>query len=184
MSVTTTIHRAYNDVVASHYDLDPQGVIGRSLDLAVRQLQSEDFFGPAWPSSAISRYRHGDRAISWRSSWTCPGDQIVPFGLDLAENMVENAREPAPQPDRGWWATTVRSMYYFPGQQFDCICTHFVTGYVSDAGVLAPKIANRLRPGGYWSLVGGTKAAYAAPPGQGRFAAPSLADRHRLAKNG
>ena len=48
---TATIHRAYNDVVASHYDLDPQGVIGRSLDLAVRQLQSQDLFEPANPAT-------------------------------------------------------------------------------------------------------------------------------------
>ena len=33
--------------------------------------------------------------------------------------------------------------------------------------VLAPKIAGRLKPGGYWSLVGGTKAAYPALQAKG-----------------
>ena len=55
---------------------------------------------------------------------------------------------------------------HFPGQQFDCICTHFVTGYVA-MRVLGPEIASRLKPGGYWSLVGGTKAAYPALQAKG-----------------
>ncbi len=110
------------------------------------------------------------------------GDQIVPFGLDLAENMVENARKRVPNLTAVVGDATALDAY-FPGQQFDCICTHFVTGYVP-MRVLAPKIANRLRPGGYWSLVGGTKAAYRGHPGQGKLTVPSLAERHRLTKNG
>src|SRR5262249_41740333 len=39
------------------------------------------------------------------------------------------------------------------------VCTHFITGFVP-MGVLAPKIRDRLEPGGYWSLVGGTKAGF------------------------
>ena len=38
---TQTIQRQYNEVVASHYDLDPQEVIGRSLTLALDQLRGE-----------------------------------------------------------------------------------------------------------------------------------------------
>src|SRR5262249_5343791 len=38
---TTAVHHAYNDVVATHYDLDPQGVIGRSLDRGLAQLRDE-----------------------------------------------------------------------------------------------------------------------------------------------
>jgi hypothetical protein len=48
---------------------------------------------------------------------------------------------------------------HFPSQPFDLICTHFVTGFVP-MQVLAPKIWGRLKEGGYWSLVGGTKAGY------------------------
>ena len=43
--ITQTIHHAYNDVVASHYDLDPQTVIGPSLDAAVRQIQKQRLVG-------------------------------------------------------------------------------------------------------------------------------------------
>ncbi len=93
------------------------------------------------------------------------GDQIVPFGIDLAENMVENARTRIPDLVAAV-GDAAELDAYFPGQQFDCICTHFVTGYVP-MQVLAPKIAGRLRPGGYWSLVGGTKAAYPALQAKG-----------------
>ena len=48
---------------------------------------------------------------------------------------------------------------HFPGQLFDCVSTHFVTGFVP-MRVLAPKIWDRLEEGGYWSIVGGTKEAY------------------------
>ena len=72
---------------------------------------------------------------------------------------------------------------YFPGQQFDCICTHFITGYVP-MRVLAPKIASRLKAGRV--LVAGRRdqGGLSGPAGQGRLAAPSLAERRRLAKNG
>src|SRR5262249_37077017 len=55
---------------------------------------------------------------------------------------------------------------YFAGQEFDCICTHFVTGFVS-MRVLGPQILRKLKPGGYWSLVGGTKGAYPALQAKG-----------------
>ena len=73
----TTVHHAYNDVVATHYDLDPQGIIGRSLDLGVRQLEEEGLLDPErrWrvldlgngdgplPRQAQGAGRRSDRAI-------------------------------------------------------------------------------------------------------------------------
>lgn len=164
MSAITTVHRAYNDVVASHYDLDPQGVIGKSLDLAVRHLQEEGLFGAGKPAVDVLDIGMGTGLFLGKIV-DLAGDQIAPFGLDLAENMVENARKRLPNLTAAVGDAT-RLDAYFPGQQFDCICTHFVTGYVS-MRVLAPQIASRLRPGGYWSLVGGTKAAYAALQSKG-----------------
>jgi SAM-dependent methyltransferase len=156
---TPTIHRAYNDVVAPHYDLDPQGVIGSSLDHAVEQLQNEDRLGATKGSLCVLDIGMGTGLFLGKLK-DLAGDQIMPFGLDLAENMVENARRRIP----GLAAVVGDAAEldaHFPGQQFDCICTHFITGYVP-MRVLAPKIASRLKPGGYWSLVGGTKAAYPA----------------------
>jgi ubiquinone/menaquinone biosynthesis C-methylase UbiE len=93
------------------------------------------------------------------------GGHIAPFGIDLADNMLEVARKRLP----GLNAVVGDASdleAYFPGQQFDCICTHFVTGFVP-MQLLAPQIARRLKPGGYWSLIGGTKAAYRALQAKG-----------------
>jgi len=156
---TQTIHRAYNDVVAPHYDLDPQGVIGRSLDRAVEQLQKEDVLGPTKGPRCVLDIGMGTGLFLGKLKGLA-GDRIVPFGVDLAENMVENARKRIPDLTAVVGDAALLDAY-FPGQQFDCICTHFVTGYVP-MRVLGPKIAGRLKPGGYWSIVGGTKAAYPA----------------------
>jgi SAM-dependent methyltransferase len=161
---TATVHHAYNEVVASHYDLDPQGVIGRSLDHAVRQLQGEDLLGATREPFRVLDIGMGTGQFLGKLKHLAD-DQIVPFGLDLAENMVENARRKIPDlvavvGDAAELDT------HFPGQQFDCICTHFITGYVP-MRVLGPKIAGRLKVGGYWSLVGGTRAAYPALQAKG-----------------
>jgi len=159
-----TVHHAYNDVVSPYYDLDPQGVIGRSLDGAVRQLRQAAHLGATNESFAVLDIGMGTGLFLGKLR-DLGGDRIMPFGLDLAENMVENARKRIPD------LTAVvgdasQLDSYFPGHQFDCICTHFITGYVP-IRTLAPQIANRLKPGGYWSLVGGTKAAYPALPAKG-----------------
>jgi SAM-dependent methyltransferase len=159
-----TIHRAYNDVVAPHYDLDPQGVIGRSLDYAVRDLRKEGFLEPGRGSLCVLDIGMGTGLFLGKLK-EIAGDQLVPFGIDLAENMVENARLRLPDLNAVVGDATQLDAL-FPGQRFDCICTHFVTGYVP-MKVLAPIIASRLKPGGYWSLVGGTKAAYSAMQDKG-----------------
>jgi ubiquinone/menaquinone biosynthesis C-methylase UbiE len=156
---TQTIHRAYNEVVASHYDLDPQGLIGASLDRAVGQLRTQNFFGESADERCVLDLGMGTGLFLGKLKGIA-GDKVVPFGLDLAENMVGNARKRLP--DLSAIVGDAADLdHHFPGQQFDCICTHFMTGYVS-MHVLAPQIARRLKPGGYWSLVGGTKAAYPA----------------------
>ena len=157
---TAAIHHAYNDVVARHYDRDPQGVIGRSLEYAIEQLSDQGFLsGSAGEPRRILDLGMGTGLFLGKLK-AKGGDEIVPFGLDLAQNMVENARRRIPDltavvGDAAAFDTS------FPGQQFDCICTHFMTGYVP-MKVLAPKIASQLKPGGLWSLVGGTKKAYPA----------------------
>ena len=86
--------------------------------------------------------------------------QFRPFGLDLAEKMVEYARQRIP--DLVAEVDDAANLdACFPGQSFDLVCTHFITGFVP-MRVLTPKIWNRLEEGGYWSLVGGTKAGFPA----------------------
>jgi SAM-dependent methyltransferase len=161
---TDTVHHAYNEVVSPYYDLDPQGVIGRSLDGAVRQLQQEAHLGTTDDSFAVLDIGMGTGLFLGKLK-ALAGDRITPFGVDLAEKMVENARRRIPDLTAVVGdATQIDS--YFPGQHFDCICTHFITGYVP-MRALAPKIASKLKTGGYWSLVGGTKSAYPAMQAKG-----------------
>ena len=37
---TDTIQQQYNDVIACHYDLDPQSVTGDTLDRATEQIRT------------------------------------------------------------------------------------------------------------------------------------------------
>jgi len=161
---TSTVHRAYNDVVASHYDLDPQGVIGRSLELGVKQRQQQLPLGAAGEPVRVLDLGMGTGLFLGKLK-ALAGDQVVPFGVDLAENMLQIARKrildlDAVVGDAGKLET------HFPGQQFDCICTHFITGFVP-MRLLAPQIARRVKPGGCWSLIGGTRAAYPALQSKG-----------------
>jgi SAM-dependent methyltransferase len=156
---TQTIHHAYNDVVAPHYDLDPQGVTGDSLDRAVQQAQKRHLL-----EDDVKRLRVFDvgmgTGLFLAKLKALAGDHIEPFGLDLAERMVENAR--CKIPDLVAEVDDAANVdAHFPGQSFDLISTHFVTGFVP-MDLLAPKIWNRLEEGGYWSFVGGTKGSFPA----------------------
>jgi SAM-dependent methyltransferase len=156
---TQTVHHAYNNVVASHYDRDPQAVIGRSLDLAVKQLRRRGLVGDGAEPLNVLDVGMGTGLFLAKLK-ALGGEAIHPFGLDLAENMVVHARRKVPDlvADVG---DAAHLDAHFPGQPFDCISTHFITGFVP-MSVLAPKIWGRLSEGGYWSLVGGTKGAYPA----------------------
>jgi SAM-dependent methyltransferase len=156
---TQTVHHAYNDVVASHYDLDPQTVIRPSLDRAVNQLRKQRLVGDGAEPLKVLDLGMGTGLFLAKLK-ALGRDQVQAFGLDLAENMVDNARRKIPDliADVGDAANLDA---HFPGQSFDCISTHFITGFVP-MSVLGPKIWDRLEEGGYWSLVGGTKGAYPA----------------------
>ncbi|WP_165235676.1 class I SAM-dependent methyltransferase [Aquisphaera insulae] len=160
---TATVHRAYNDVVATTYDLDPQGVIGRSLDLGIRQMSEEGLLAPGRELRVLD-IGMGTGLFLDKLAGRSEG-RIVPYGIDLADNMLEVARRRLPELTAAVGDAS-RLDDYFPDQQFDCICTHFVTGFVS-MRVLAPQIARKLAPGGYWSLVGGTRSAYPALQAKG-----------------
>ncbi len=134
-------------------------MIGRSLDCAIGQLRNEDFLSPARESLSVLDIGMGTGLFLGKLKGAA-GGHILPFGVDLAENMVQNARRRIPDLVAAVGDAADLDTY-FPGEQFDCICTHFVTGYVP-MRVLAPKIERRLKVGGYWSFVGGTKAAYPA----------------------
>jgi SAM-dependent methyltransferase len=156
---TATIQRQYNDIIASHYDLDPQGVTGGSLDRAVEQLRQHHLIGDGAGPLDVLDLGMGTGLFLAKLK-AVGGDLIHPFGLDLAARMVEVASRKLPDlvAEVGDAAAFDAQ---FPGRQFDLVCTHFITGFVP-MGVLAPKIHARLEEGGYWSIVAGLKVGFPA----------------------
>ena len=155
--ITQSLHRQYNEV-APHYDLDPQAVTRRSLDRALRQLAEQGLFAGPEPLRVFDVGMGTGLFLSDLIGRS--GGRAVPFGIDLAEKMVERARQKIPELTAEV-ADAANLGACFPGQSFDLICTHFVTGFVP-MRVVAPQIWDRLADGGVWSLVGGTRAAFAA----------------------
>jgi SAM-dependent methyltransferase len=154
---TQTIQRQYDEVIAPHYDLDPQSVTGTSLRRAAEQIRRQRLLegGPL----RVLDVGVGTGLFLAKLK-ALGGDQVRPFGLDLSEKMIDGARRRIP--DLLAAVDDAANLDdHFPGQSFDLVCTHFITGFVP-LRVLAPKIHARLEEGGYWSLVGGTKAGYPA----------------------
>jgi SAM-dependent methyltransferase len=154
---TDTIQRQYDEVIASHYDLDPQAVTGDTLDRAAEQIRKQQI-----PGDGSGRLRVYDVGMGTGMFLTrlraLADDQIQPFGLDLSQKMIECAYQKIPDL-AGAVDTAANLDAHFPDQAFDLICTHFISGFVP-LHVLAPKVWSRLEEGGYWSYLGATKEAY------------------------
>ncbi|HEY7328190.1 MAG TPA: methyltransferase domain-containing protein [Gemmataceae bacterium] len=153
----TTIQRHYDEVIASHYDFDPQSVIGDSLGKAIGQIRRRlnDTAGAA-PLTVLDLgvgtglFLERLRAKTRR--------EIQPYGLDISQNMVSIARKRIP--DLLAAVDDAANLDdHFQTLAFDLICTHFITGFVPLAS-LAPKILRKLENQGYWSFVGGTKSGF------------------------
>jgi SAM-dependent methyltransferase len=153
---TEIIQRQYDEVVAPHYDQDPQEVIGRSLDFAVTQVHQNLLNDRVSSLKVLDMGVGTGRFLSKLKAISA----IQPFGIDLSEKMIEAAKQRIP--DLVAAVDDAANLEgHFQNESFDLISTHFLTGYVPMT-VLAPKIWNRLTPGGYWSLIGGTKAGFPA----------------------
>jgi SAM-dependent methyltransferase len=159
MVETLTIQRQYNEVIAPRYDLDPWEVTGRSLDRAVEQIRKQHLLGDGEGRLAVYDVGAGTGMFLSRLK-ALGGERVRPFALDLSEKMIAHAARKIPD-----LATTVDTAAnldaHFPGESFDLISTHFITGFVP-LGVLAPKVRGRLAEGGHWSLIAGTRAGYPA----------------------
>jgi SAM-dependent methyltransferase len=149
------IQRQYDEIIASHYDFDPQSVIGASLARAVGQIKRQE--GPAgepWKvldlGVGTGRFLEKLRAEAGRA--------IRPFGLDISQKMIDTACTRLP--DLHAAVDDAANLdAHFRSVSFDAIATHFITGFVPLA-VLAPKVHARLERGGLWSFVGGTMAGF------------------------
>jgi SAM-dependent methyltransferase len=154
---TDTIQRQYDEVIASHYDLDPQSITGDTLDRAAEQIRRQQML-----RDGSSRLRVYDVGMGTGMFLTrlraLTADHIQPFGLDLSQKMIDCAYQKIPDL-LGAVDTAVNLDAHFPDQSFDLICTHFISGFVP-LSVLAPKVWSRLEVGGYWSYLGATKESY------------------------
>jgi SAM-dependent methyltransferase len=154
---TEAIQRQYDEIIASHYDVDPQSVLGDSLDRALRQIEDEQGgVGGQAPLKVLDlgmgtgRFLEKLRARLSRD--------IQPFGLDLSPRMIAIARDRIP--DLVPAVDDVLNLDgHFEGLSFGLVCTHFITGFVP-LQELAPKVRARLDRGGLWSFVGGTTEGF------------------------
>jgi SAM-dependent methyltransferase len=159
MATDTTefIQRQYDEVIAPCYDRDPQGVTGDTLDRAIEQIRTQCLL-----NEAISTLRVYDVGMGTGMFLTrllaLGGEQVQPFGLDLSQKMIDGARRKIPQL-AAVVDTAANLDAHFPGQNFDLISTHFISGFVP-LDVLAPKVWNRLEEGAYWSYLGATKQSF------------------------
>jgi SAM-dependent methyltransferase len=156
---TETIQRQYDEIIASHYDSDPQSVIGDSLDRAVlqiKQVELED--GKRAVLRVLDLGLGTGRFLEKLQEETA--EPMEPYGLDLSQKMLDIACSRIPNLSAA--VGDARNLEtHFPGVPFDLVATHFITGFVA-MDVLAPKIAGKLKTGGLWSVVGGTKAGFPA----------------------
>jgi SAM-dependent methyltransferase len=154
---TAAIQRQYDEIIVSRYDRDPQSVIGDSLDHAIAQIQSHQLISAN--ASPLQVLDVGLGTGRFLEKLTAAAQRpIQPFGLDLSQKMIDVAHGRIPS------LVAVRDNAAnldacFESQFFELVATHFVTGFVP-LRVLAPKIWRKLRYGGYWSFVGGTKAGF------------------------
>jgi hypothetical protein len=165
---TAAIQRQYNEVIAAHYDLDPQDVTKRTLDLALTHLREAAFLSADLPPLKVLDLGMGT-GLFLEKLRHASSREMQPYGLDVSEKMIEIAQVrisdlQAVIDD----AANVDDI--FVGESFDLICTHFITGFVA-IDHLAPRIFERLKPGGYWSFVGGTSGGF---PGLQRKAGSRL----------
>jgi SAM-dependent methyltransferase len=152
-----TVQRHYDQVIAPHYDQDPQSVLSNSLGKALNQLRAQRLLQKDEVEVLDVGVGTGLFLCKLRDAVT---GRFKPCGLDLSEKMIEIARGRVPELEAA--ADDAANLdAHFDGRLFDLVCTHFITGFVP-ASVLAPKIIGRLRPGGCWSLVAGTRGGFPA----------------------
>jgi SAM-dependent methyltransferase len=153
------IQRQYDEVIATHYDIDPQSITGDSLDRAIRQLRWHDPAEQRRTPLRVLDLGVGTGRFLEKLRGVVPGG-IQPFGLDVSQKMIDIARRRLPDMVSAL-DDAANFDAHFGNHSFDLVSTHFVTGFVP-MRLLAPKIWARLENGGYWSFIGGTKAGFPA----------------------
>lgn len=153
----SAIQRQYNEVIAANYDLDPQFVTNRALNRALVHVEREAILSAELPMMSVFDVGMGTGLFSDKLLKKSKRE-IIPFGLDVSEKMIEIAKGRIPQLN-AVIDDAANIDRHFTEESFDLICTHFITGFVP-IDHLAPRILSKLKPGGYWSFVGAVTTAY------------------------
>lgn len=151
------IQRQYNEVIAANYDCDPQFVTNRALNRALAHVEQESLLRAELPTMSLFDVGMGTGLFSDKLLKKSERE-IIPYGLDVSEKMIEIAQSRIPQL-RAVIDDAANIDRHFTDESFDLICTHFITGFVP-IDHLAPRIWSKLKPGGYWSFVGAVTSAY------------------------
>ena len=87
-----TIRRQYDEVIAPHYDLDPQSVLRSSLDRAAEQIRGHLLGTGARDGAGLRVLDVGiGTGLFLARLKALAGARLQPFGLDLSEKMLELA---------------------------------------------------------------------------------------------
>ena len=154
---TAEIQRQYDEVIAPHYDRDPYNVIYDSQSRALDQLARHQCLLELLPPMDVLDVGTGT-GLFFESLKSRTEREINPHGIDISHHMIEVAKTRIPDlvaaVDDG-----ANIDKHFTDRRFDLICSHFVTGFV-ELSHLAPRIMAKLKPGGYWSFMGGTDRGF------------------------
>lgn len=151
------VTRQYDELIAAHYDRDPQNVTRAALGRAIAQLAGAGCFDATETVARTLDVGMGTglflEMLRERSARA-----IAPHGLDISTRMAAIACQRLPDL-QAVIDDAANLEHAFAGVQFDLLSTHFVTGFVP-LPRLAPQVWDKLTPGGYWSFVGGTSEGY------------------------
>ena len=150
------IQSQYNEVIAPHYDQDPQSVIGRSLDQAIEQIRRQPHLtGDGTAQKVLDLGMGTGKFFEKLKSHT---GHLQPYGIDLSEKMIAIA---AP----GY--RNSRPLLMMRRILMPILAPNRLTSFarISSPALFRsrcwrPKIRSRLADGGYWSLIGGTRAGF------------------------
>src|SRR5262245_64655192 len=93
---TDTIQQQYDELIAPHYDLDPQSVTGDTLDRAAAQIRTQGLLEDRADRLRVYDVGMGTGMFLTRLMSLASG-QIQPFGLDLSQKMIDCAYQKIPE---------------------------------------------------------------------------------------
>ena len=125
---TQIIQRQYDEVIAAHYDDDPQSTTRNSLNRAVEQIRQQEIFAEENAFFKVLDLGMGTGMFLEELLRLAP-DRIEPYGLDLSARMIDCASRKIPEL-RSAVDDAANFDAHFLGQSFDLISTHFITGFV------------------------------------------------------